>query len=279
MTLVLCLLGRGRSGACARSMAAGIEHCGARVELAHGWNGDLRADVLVSYGWSNRRIFEAYRAAGKPFVYLDMGFWNRKPLGAVYRGHHKVVVSARDAFAYFRRGHRSDRWHSLKVPLRPWRERGEHILLAGMSAKSARLFGYEPQAWERKAVARIRRYGNRPIVYRPKPASPGAGQIAGTILGNPQQPLEADLADAWAVVTHHSNVGLEALAAGIPVYSEDGLASTMSMALEQIEDPPLPKDREGFFADVAYCQWNADEMESGACWRHLQAEGLVPCSL
>ena len=277
MKTVHCYLGAGRAGACARSMAQGIKRCGHHVELKQGWSGQTNADAVVAYGWRNVAMFEAYRAKGKAFVYLDMGYWHRRPKGrGIYRGYHKVVVGDRDALQYFRRGQPASRWRSLAVDIKPWRRTGRHILLAGMSHKSAVHNGYRAQEWETEAVARIRRYSDRPILYRPKPSWPHSSPIAGTTFWRPDSPLQADLENAWAVVTHHSNVGLEALAAGIPVYSEGGLASTMTMELEQIESPPLPDDRESFFADVAYCQWSADEMESGACWRHLQREGLVP---
>lgn len=276
MTFAVCYHATGRSRYCAQAMAAGIRRCGGRVELRQRWHGETDGDVVIAYGWRNLAMFEAYRAAGKLFVYLDMGYWHRRPRGAIFRGYHKVVVNARDPFAYFRRGHPDDRLRQLRIRIEPWRTGGDHILLAGMSAKSAWHYGYGPEAWETKAIARLRKHTSRPIVYRPKPSWPGARPIAGTDFADPKAPLASALNGAWAVVTHHSNVGIDALVAGVPVYSVKGLASTMSFPLDEIEDPPFVPDRAGFLADVAYCQWNADEMESGACWRHLKARRLIP---
>lgn len=275
MTFAACYHLTGRSEAVANSMATGIKACGDRAELRKGWAGETDADVAVAYGWRNVETFEAYREAGKPFVYIDLGYWHRRPRGAVFRGYHKVVVNGRDALTYFRRGSPADRLRRAKVTVKPWRETGDHILLAGMSAKSARHYGLGPQQWESTAVRRLRRLSDRPIVYRPKPSWTGAWPISGAAMDDAKRPLGEALEGAWAVVTHHSNVGIDALAAGIPVHSVLGLASTMSFDLDAIEAPPLPADREGFLADVAYCQWNANEMESGACWRHLRGQGLI----
>ena len=108
------------------------------------------------------------------------------------------------------------------------------------------------------------------IMRREQQRPDGGGQELLTSIS----PITTD-AGCWALVTHHSNAAVDALAAGIPVFCEDGAASLLSMPrLADIENPPLPEGRAQFFADLAYCQWSVPEMASGACWDYLIGEHL-----
>jgi hypothetical protein len=211
-------------------------------------------------------------------VCVDLGYWNRRE-GGRYLGYHKVVVNARHPTAYYRKpAHPPDRLKRLGLKIEPWKRPNPNgaILLAGMGAKGAAAEGYYPQQWERAAVDALKAVTDRPIWYRPKPNDPLAAPIPGTSYAGKDRPLEADLAGAWAVVTHHSNVAVDALLAGIPVFCFGGVARDMGLQdFRLIEAPIYPDGRDQWAADVAYTQWTVPEMQSGACWAHLKQEGLV----
>jgi len=233
--------------------------------------------VAIFYGLrlGLREVFEAYRSATTA-VYMDLGYWNRKPAKDRFGGYHKVSVNALHPTAYLRAGHSPDRLNQIGVRLKPWRKRGEHIIVAGMSDRSAAVNGFAPEAWERRAIEEIKKHTERAIRYRPKPSWDGARPISGTAFHRGGTDIRQYLRDCWALVTHHSNAAVDALAAGIPVYCEDGAASLLSMpSLDHLDDPPLPGGRAEFLADLAYCQWSVPEMASGACWDYLVGEGLV----
>ena len=259
-----------------KAMAGGLRRHGIRPVLTDDRRPVVAGDVAIAYGWVNRPLFEAYRGAGGHFVYIDLGYWNRRPDGDPFGGHHKVVVDGRHGTGQFRRQRPRDRLRGAPR-IRPWREDGSHILLAGLSAKAAASCGLEPLQWERETVERLRRLTERPILYRPKPSRSGVmGSLPGAALSDPRRPLDADLRDAWALVTRHGNISLDALAAGVPVHAEEGLGSVLSMpGLEHVAAPPLPEGREQLFADVSYCQWSIAEMRDGLCWAHLVADGLL----
>jgi hypothetical protein len=259
------------------------------------------AEVAVFYGLREKLgdVFEDYRAAGLTTVYIDLGYWGRRwnysmpGIGHRY-GYHKFVVNARHATDYFQKvKHDSRRLRALrtqcKINVEPWRKRGEHILLAGSSAKSAGVDGLEPQQWERDAVARLRAVTDRPIFYRAKPSWKDATPIDGStwrpavkwIPGEDKpravESTEAALRNAWAVVTHHSNVAIDGLLSGIPAFVDDGLALPMaSQDLSLIERPFYPDEREQWLNDITYTQFNMVEMQDGTAWKHLKSEGLVP---
>jgi hypothetical protein len=260
-----------RSSIVARAMAEGIAIAGDKAVIVEDWNGPPIADAAIGYGWRRPDLFQRYRAEGKFFVYLDLGWWGRKPEGDLLGGYHKVVVNDREPNDYFRRSSPADRFDHFGLRVKPWRSTGSHILLAGMSAKSAGTRGFKPHEWELGAIAAIREATDRPIVYRPKPSWNDATPIPGTRFSPRGETLADALADCWAVATFHSNVAVDALLAGIPAYCETGVGAELSMTgIAALEDPPLPTGREQLMADIAYVQWHVAEMQSGECWRYLR---------
>jgi hypothetical protein len=235
-------------------------------------------DAAIFYGLRGNlpKALKDYPAAGKAAIYVDLGYWGRLQGGRL-SGFHKISLNSRHPTAYFRRHrHANDRSLALGIRPAPWRS-GRHILIAGMGDKAAVTEGYAAEQWEREAIAELRRHTDRPIVYRPKPSWRGAKPIEGAAYSPPTQPLEEVFRNCHAVVTHHSNVAVDALVAGIPVFSMEGVASPMGMpSLDMIESPLFPEDREQWIADLAYTQWTVDEIRSGAPWRHLKCEGLIP---
>lgn len=257
-----------RSTHLAQAMAAGAAKLGLQVEQVPGFE-TVAGDVGVAYGWGRPELFDAYRAAGGHYAYLDLGWWGRKPKHDVLGGFHKVSVDAREPSAYFRGNFATDRFAAHGLTAAPWRPSGGHVLLAGMSAKSAKTRGLGALEWEMGTIEQIKAVTDRPIVWRPKPSWADAAPIPGTIYSAPDTPLEAVLRDCWAVVTLHSNVAVDALLAGVPVNVAEGVAAEFSTPLAQIESPRMPDGREQMMADIAYQQWLPSEMASGSCWRHL----------
>jgi hypothetical protein len=221
-------------------------------------------------------MFNTYRTAGLPFIYIDLGYWNRKKARSDYGGFHKVVLNARHATDYFQRNRPHDRVTGAPL-IEPWRTGGRHIVLAGLSGKGAAGSGLAPLQWETLAITQIPRYTHRPTMNRPKPSWTHARQITATT-SNPNQHTPAKaLTDAHALVTLHSNSAIDALCAGVPIFSAEGLASVASMkGLEEIETPQRGVfDREQFIADVGYCHWIRAEITYGTVFRCFIKDGMV----
>lgn len=164
----------------------------------------------------------------------------------------------------------ASRLQSLGVVIKPWRNGSGEVLLAGSSAKSAAQHGIAYMGWETQMAGKLQALGYR-VTYRPKPGDKQARHISGCRLDT--GPLEASLARASAVVTHHSNLAVQALAEGVPVHCVTGAAAAFSNPLDALLD--RQEGREQFLADVAWLQWNMDEIRAGACWRHLKDRGLI----
>lgn len=225
----------------------------------------------VAYGWGRPEVFHAYRRCGRHYVHIDLGWWNRKPIGDVLGGHHKVAVNGRDPSAYFARNFTSDRVEKINIPIKPWRpyDPRKPFLIGGMSEKSCRTFGLEPEAWERAIIRLLMKEDGAKVTYRPKPSWAGAFPIAGA--GYSVEPIDVALAKARMVITHHSNLAIDALIAGIPVHvAYPTVAAAFSTPIEEIATPWMPPGREQLLADIAWQQWTPDEMTRGECWKHLK---------
>lgn len=271
-----------RSVIIANAMAKGIAKTGDRVRLVNSReHPGVTSDVYVGYGWGGgmRFIWEQYKAAGRPAVYIDLGYWGRRNR-TKHDGCHKIVVNSRHPNDYFQRvKHPSDRFKQLGLVVKPWRRSAatDRVLLIGMSGKAAQAEGLHPERWERETAALLRRKTDRVVVYRPKPNWSRARPIPGTAhQGN--VPVETALADGvHAVVSHHSNICVDAVLSGIPAFCVDGVALPMSLTdMTRVDDPWYPDEREQWAWDIAYTQWNIDEMMLGLPWRHMKSEGLVP---
>lgn len=276
-----------RSSRIAQAMHSGFERHGivSTIRSLSKFNGPEPDSIAVAYGWARPDIFEAYRAAGQHYIHIDLGWWNRKPEGDVLNGYHKVAVDGRDPEAYITATHAAApiwRAKALGLKIMEWRRGNDadHILVAGMSEKSAGTYGLKPEEWERGMIARLA-LGARPIVYRPKPSWPDARPIPGAGYSNAED-LEAALKNCWAVVTHHSNVAIDALLAGIPIHVEyPCVARHFSTPLDEIESNPRRISlaaRLELANALSWAQWTPYEMESGRCWSHLRWATPASCA-
>lgn len=269
--------GHRRSTLCAEAMKQGIRAAGDVPQML--WDTEHRQnaiyDACVFYGYTRnlQRIMADYKRVGKPAVYIDLGYWGR----VKNNGYHKIVVNGRHPTEYFQRRHDDTRARALGIVAKPWRKDGEHILIAGMGAKAAIIAEYlEFESFERTAIKQLKEHTARKIVYRPKPSCRSSGEINGTVYSPKSEPLEAVLANCHAVVTHHSNVAVDAILEGIPAFCVQGVAVPMALQdLSLIENPIYPDGREQWINDIAYTQWTWTEMAQGLPWRHLKDEGLV----
>jgi hypothetical protein len=89
--------------------------------------------------------------------------------------------------------------------------------------------------------------------------------------GEAAVPLPQALETAHALVTHSSNVAIEAVCLGTPVFvSQASAAAPVGRTdLEAIESPSYP-DRASWLAHLAYNQFTFEEIGDGRAWRMLR---------
>jgi hypothetical protein len=272
--VVYCMRNTGRAGHVARSMQQGFHRHGISSRFEASFRSVIGGDVAVAYGWAHHHVFEAYEAAGLSYVYWDLGYWNRTPgggKGGRRDGHHRLAVNSWDTVDTMRRGMPSDRFAASGVQLADWRvgKPGDDIIVAGMSNKAAGTHGFKPGEWEAEHVAACEAHaaGNYRVVFRPKPDRKQPDPSV--------PPIGEALKRAALVVSHHSNVSVDALIAGVPSWCRKGVGKlwtyeNLDAAVGLLAPAPSPAERAAFLSDVAYAQWTPAEMRSGEAWAHIR---------
>lgn len=216
-------------------------------------------DLVISYGMrAGRRVRDAYRAAGVPVVVVDWGYMARVNVKGEYEGgHFQAGLDRLNSVPPF--ACPADRFDALGIEIAA--KGGDpdgYMLLCGQVPGDA-AHGMQAGAyidWLRDVISQY-----PDAVYRPHPR--GGVDLPG--IESDGRPLAESLAGARLVVTWNSNVGHEALLAGIPVVAH-GEAAYAELTGEQL---PTIEQRRAYFCRAAYGQWTLDEMRSGVCQRFL----------
>lgn len=238
---------------------------------------DCEAACMV--GVKSRELFYANWRAGVHTVVLDKGYSRHKAPGPL-RGweYWRVAVDAHHPTANLMKVARpSDRFEKLGFEIRPWRETGSHILIAGSSAKYHEFYGLkDPTTYAKGIVRAIRAVTDRPIVYRPKPSWKDSVPLLKTRFSELPETMLDVLTDAWVTVTHGSNACFESVINGIPcIILGEGVAKPLSSTdLAEIEAPRLASDAErATWANaLAYQQWTLAEFYSGEAWATIKGQ-------
>lgn len=167
------------------------------------------------------------------------------------------------------------RWKSWGIELAPWRKQGKHILVCaqrGMRPDDPDITHGED--WPDKVVAKIRKYTDRPIHFRPHPGNnrpciPKIHKVE-KIINSRQESLEENMKDAWCGVVYSSTAANEMLVQGIPV-CYDGVSimcKNIAGRVKEVDNPPL-LDRETEMKKLAWYQWSNAELSSGMAFKHV----------
>jgi hypothetical protein len=146
-----------------------------------------------------------WKITGRTWIYWDRGYCRRVfatdlPLGSdggMYRWHINAfqLREIRDL--------PDDRWKACKTELWPWKNSGDHIVVAEPSPTYQRFHGIE--GWTQRTVERLKQLTKRPLRVRDKEMQRFGPK------------LHQDLRGAHALVTHGSNAAVESVIMGCPV--------------------------------------------------------------
>jgi len=227
---------------------AGLQTHGYRVVKDRNTQPDAD-DLLLIWNRSpgDERIAKKYEAAGATILVTENGYIGKTK--ALAKTHHA------GAGEWYVGEH--DRWAETGIPVSPWREDGDHLLI--LPQRSIGEIGVAmPRNWELLILNRLKRITNRPLHIRKHPGK------------NPTKPLEDDLRNAWAAVTWASGAGIKAICAGIPVFHDlkDWIGAPAATCTYDIENPYLG-DRSAMLHRLAWAQWTWEEIADGTAFKRL----------
>lgn len=269
-----------REGLLAEAVLKGAAKHGHRIEsFALGETPEPgRFEVVCMVGVKSRELFQAHHRAGAHVVYYDKGYCRAKSQGPV-RGweYWRVSVDSHHPTSRLNGSYDGARWKALGLEILPWRTTGNHIMIAGSSAKYHAFYGMkEPTTFAKGIVRELRALTPRPLVYRPKPSWREAVPITKTRFSTSDESIIEALTDCWAMVTHGSNACFEAVLSGIPcIVLGDAVAKPLSStALADIEAPKLASDddRLAWAHALAHWQYTLAELASGEAWEFIEGQ-------
>jgi hypothetical protein len=246
--------GKGKSAVILRRFALGFN---AAIETER--MDKLRDGPAAFYGVVGiEHLLKRAREDGREFYYLDNAYFD-KGRGDYYRiGHNRLQHDGIGSPDW-------ERFNRLGIEVKPWKRDGRNIIVCPQSDHfMTHVAGIKggATAWLAETLVAIRKHSDRPIIVREWLRD--KTDLRGT--------LQADLQDAWCLVTHMSAAANEAILAGVPACVTGECAATcMSSPLHEIEKPYRPDVREQWAAVLAGQQWTLNEIEDGEALRGLHA--------
>lgn len=205
--------------------------------------------VVWGQEWLTLEIVPPAYRSGRPFWTIDNGYW--QPARGTARGYYRFCYRSMSPALL-------PKTRDLRQPtvtLKPWRKDGRHVLLAMPGVHFGTALGIDVPTWCETIHDRVHARTDRPIRARPRDS---------------RKPLVADLAGAWALVTHSSNVAVDAVIAGIPVFVEPtSAAAPVARTDLEIEEPAMP-GRNRWLYSLASQHFTVPEMRSGEASRWMQ---------
>ncbi len=247
--MVTCYLNRGGAGNdVIRAFAQGI---GADLRYAEDETGP-RPGVPVVWGVlrGSDDVIAHARAAGQYFFYVDHAYFER--------GHGRNYRVTRNGYeAGPIRRCPTDRIDALGIEMQPWGKGGREIIVCPPTEYFMK--AHDCADWLEVTLATLKQTTDRPVIVRTKP-QPGEASV----------PLPQALETAHALVAHSSNVAVEAVLLGTPVFvAPSSAAAPVGLTnLAQIEHPVRP-NRDRWLAHLAYSQFSLAEMRDGSAWKML----------
>jgi len=251
----------------------GLRELGLNV-LAYDISQYAECDVAVVFGigkknvpasYARGAIINAHTARKKPVLVLEKGYVRRDEYYAAGWGGLNGRADFRNVFMP------SSRWEQLGVEVKEWRRTGKNIIVCGQVPSDASVQHIDIIDWCSNTINKLRAIDpDAPIIFRPHPL---AIDRTPTMLHakTSTRPLAEDLEDAKFVATFNSNAGVESVLAGVPIYAEDVGSMAWDVASKNLNTAFMPSiDAVQQWAyNLAFTQWNLEEMRKGLPWLHL----------
>lgn len=250
-----------------------VSHVPRARTFADGYDTDADVHVLFGVGkrmvpvsWPRGEIIEQARKDGKPFILLEKGFFKRDEYFHVgwngLNGHANFYNDGMD----------DDRFRALNIPIKPYKEYGEIVLLCGQVPWDATVQNTDHKKWCQRTYTELEVHSSRPVVFRAHPLGPPVEEYGLEFATLSDKTMEEDFERAYAVVAYNSTTAALAILEGIHTFVGNDLSVAYPIANKDIRqiNSPCPWPREQWAYDLAYAQWTLEELASGQCWDHLK---------
>ena len=243
--------------------------------------GDSDVHVIWSVLWHgrmarNKQIWDSCQKTNKPVIVLEVG--------SIERGKTwKVGLNGINRSGYFGPlGNSSDRSVFLGLQVKPWRKNGEYILICGQHDKSLQWQNQTRMSnWFLQTYDEIRKYSDRPIIFRPHPRCRLPHIERGLKHVYRQEPqhlsgtyddFDLNFDNIFATVNFSSNPGIHSVIQGVPAFvSHNSLAYDVANDIDFLYNIETPKtyDRTQWLNDYAWTEYRVEEIAQGLPLKRL----------
>lgn len=241
------------------ALAEGLKAHGVGVVISRS---RIDTKFVACWGW---RHGQTLRAQGHEVLVLERGYlgdrfkWSSLAWNGL-NGYGNFCNPPDDGGERFRQ-----HYHML-----PWRKTdGEYVLVMGQVPGDASLRGKNLMPWYESVGVLAADAHQLPVKFRPHPNTESKG-----IRQNPRhcirsfEPLEDAISNAHVVITYNSNSAVDAIVRGVPAVAMDQGSMAWGVTGRNVGDVVRP-DRESWAAQLAWCQWSMDEIQSGEALTRL----------
>ena len=166
----------------------------------------------------------------------------------------------------------AERFETFNRPIQPYRQYGSYFLYTTQAKKfDGEGIGYnrQPAGFDTQVCAAMK---DKPFVFRTHPNSNGdytelSKDDALIVSNGKETPIEVDLEGAVCTLVYTSNAATDSLLAGVPVIycgKTIFLEYLCNRGLKSLNAPfKYSDEREEFFAEIAWSQYNLEEIANG----------------
>lgn len=242
-------------------LVEGMRNIGVEV-LEPDMYGDVRGKHVCAWGW---RRSEVFRNKGYEVLVMERGYiGDRFKLTSLgwngLNGFADFPEYPDDGGARFRE-------HG--GVLKPWKEKGDYVLILGQVRGDASLRGQDISSWYEKTAKAIKKHYGVPVYFRMHPDAIRRGGYK-EILDVPrlEGTLEQALSEALFTVAYNSNSCLDSILAGVPCYAGDRGTMAFDLCMPHWQALHYP-DRERAVHRIAWTQWSQEEIRTGIALEKL----------
>lgn len=215
---------------------------------------NVAADIYVV--WSIKNLSQI----PGPYIVLEAGYINANT-GNYLKDRNRFISFSIDGIHGTAKDHppapSSDRWEQLGIELSPWKERGEgNTLLVAQHPMDA-VTGEPYQRWL-TLTKNLLSLDGVDYVLREHP-----------LINPDQRSLQEDLAAASRVLTYCSTTAVESVIAGIPTLAHADSSIATAVCSRSLEENLWQGDRLPWCHQLAYRQWQLDEIADGRAWEWM----------
>lgn len=204
--------------------------------------------VVWGQEWTALEAIPPAVKSGRGFWHLDNGFWN--PARGTNRGYYRMTYRSMTPILFDNID--KDQLRTPTAQISAWRASGSHVLLAMPGVHFGMALGIDVKSWCKEMPDRVRdlcKEIGRPFRFRARDEK--------------VRNLRDDLLGAWAVVTHSSNVAVDAVLNGIPVFVQPTSAAAPVGRTDLELNEPITPGRQRWVRSLASQQFTIDEMKNG----------------